>query len=212
MQKFTTVFRAVVMFGAAIMIVKGWQLYGLSADQMKSLTARAVDVAATAWNGPQQPADGRLAADPGETAPPFAPPLAQPIDSAAPIAASTSPIVPPTNKNPADSVAFVPPATVEEDTAATADRMPSIEPLEADRLPFLLTRLEALGGMDPKLVEWGTGGQLYRFCCRAALSETSGVSRHFESVAAEPLTAVEDVVAKIAAWRTAERDQGPFDE
>jgi hypothetical protein len=155
MPTFTTVFRAVVMFGAAIMIVKGWQLYGLSADQMKSLTARAVDVAATAWYGPQQPADGRLAADPGETAPPFVPPLAQRNHSAAP----TSPNVPP-NKKPADSVAFVPSATAEQDMAAAADRRPSIEPLEADRLPVLLTRLEALGGMDPKLVEWGAGGLL----------------------------------------------------
>jgi hypothetical protein len=71
-------------------------------------------------------------------------------------------------------------------------------------MPTLLARLERLGAIEPQLAAWGSGGKLYRFCCRAALAETPQYTRHFESVAAEPLTAVEQVVAKVEAWRVAQ--------
>ena len=70
-----------------------------------------------------------------------------------------------------------------------------------------MTRLKELGGIEPQLVAWGSSGQLYRFRCQATLADTPSFTRHFEAVAAEPPAAVEQVVAKVEAWRTAEQDR-----
>jgi hypothetical protein len=84
---------------------------------------------------------------------------------------------------------------------------PAATPVDIDRLPDLMNRLEQLGGIDPQLVAWGNSGQMYRFCCQATLSDVPNVKRHFESVSAEPLAAVEEVVAKLEQWRTEEQDR-----
>jgi hypothetical protein len=68
-----------------------------------------------------------------------------------------------------------------------------------------MSRLEKLGVAEPKLAAWGTSGDLYRFCCEAKWGNSAAYTRHFESVAAEPVTAVEQVVAEVEAWRTAQR-------
>jgi hypothetical protein len=47
---------------------------------------------------------------------------------------------------------------------------------------------------------------MYRFCCRASWAGTPAFTRHFEAVAAEPLAAVEQVVAKVEDWRAAQSD------
>jgi hypothetical protein len=67
-----------------------------------------------------------------------------------------------------------------------------------------MNHLAELGAVDPQLGTWGSSGQMYRFCCRVALNEAPQVTRHFESIAAEPLAAVEAVVTKVEAWRTAQ--------
>jgi hypothetical protein len=78
---------------------------------------------------------------------------------------------------------------------------------DTSALTMLLTRLAELGGTDPALEPWGNSGNLYRFRCRATLTDSPQVTRHFEAVAAEQLVAVENVVAKIQSWR-AERARG----
>ena len=77
-----------------------------------------------------------------------------------------------------------------------------------DRVKTLMSRLEQLGGADPKLAPWGSSGHLFRCCCQAPLANSPAVMQHFESVAAEPALAVEQVVAKVEAWRTAQRNGG----
>ena len=81
-------------------------------------------------------------------------------------------------------------------------------PLAGDRMPELMTRLQQLGAADTNLAPWGSGGSLYRFSCRAPLANAPAMTQHFESVAAEPMVAVEQVVAKVEAWRVAQRDGG----
>ena len=71
-----------------------------------------------------------------------------------------------------------------------------------------MSRLEQLGGADPKVAPWGSSGHLFRCCCQAPLANSPAVTQHFESVAAEPALAVEQVVAKVEAWRTAQRNGG----
>jgi hypothetical protein len=88
-------------------------------------------------------------------------------------------------------------------TTAAKENLPA--PQDGDRLPKLLARLEQLGGIDPQLAAWGSSGQLYRFRCRATLADAPNYTRHFEAVAPEPLVAVENVIAKVEAWRTAHR-------
>jgi hypothetical protein len=70
-------------------------------------------------------------------------------------------------------------------------------------MPLLMNRLAELGAEEPHLTKWGSSGQLYRFCCRASVDTAPTITRHFEAVAAEPLAAVENVIAKVEAWRTA---------
>src|SRR6185369_4765830 len=77
-----------------------------------------------------------------------------------------------------------------------------------DRVKTLMSRLQQLGGSDPKVAAWGSGGHLYRCCCQAPLANSPAVTQHFESVATEPALAVEQVVAKVEAWRTAQRNGG----
>jgi hypothetical protein len=87
--------------------------------------------------------------------------------------------------------------------------MPAALPTDSDRMSVLQGRLKQLGVVDSKLAQWGSGGQLYRFSCRANLANAANLERHFESVAAEPVTAVEEVLAKVESWRTAEQSGSP---
>jgi hypothetical protein len=194
----TTVYRAIVMLAAAGIVVKGWQLYGPSAAQTKSAALRVVALAHAALQESVPPA-GTIAAPvagPHEAAPvDLAPQTGVSIPTPLSPAPAGLPIAPPTFSPP-------PPLT-EVPTAAANENVPAST--EADRLPALLARLEELGGIDPQLVAWGSSGKLYRFCCRAALAETPTYTRHFEAVAQEPLAAVENVLAKVEAWRTDQR-------
>jgi hypothetical protein len=89
--------------------------------------------------------------------------------------------------------------------APPADNTSQASPSNADRLPALLSRLEKFGVSDRKLTTWGSSGHLYRFCCSAPLGDSPAITQHFESVAADQEVAVEQVLAKVEAWRTAQR-------
>ena len=109
-----------------------------------------------------------------------------------------------------------PPAVAIPSTSAPATQAP-ITPLTEtapatgtndDRVKTLLSRLEQLGGSRSEGGPWGSGGHLFRCCCQAPLGNSPAVTQHFESVAAEPALAVEQVLAKVEAWRTAQRIGG----
>lgn len=190
MPSFTTIYRAFVMIAAGAIAVKGWQLYGPTTEQVKSFGVRAVEVAQTAWTNLQPN-------EPEPTAPPDDPRLA---------AASVAAPAPATVAEPAPL--FVTAQDSLEPIAAevaTEDPVPA-SPAGADGLPLLYSRLEELGASDPQLGPWGSSGQLYRFCCRAALGDTPTFARHFEAVADEPVAAVKQVVAKVEAWRSVQGD------
>lgn len=75
-------------------------------------------------------------------------------------------------------------------------------------MPQLMSKLQQLGAADTNLAPWGNDGHMYRFTCKAPLANAPAMTQHFESVAAEPTLAVEQVVAKVEAWRVAQRDGG----
>lgn len=203
MPSFSTISRAIIMLVVGAIVIKGWMFYGPPAEQVKSAVVSAVEMAESAWNG--QPSAGDTAhasADSGGKAPPFpqmAPSAA--VETPQPSSATLT-----QNNNSGQSTEAIPIVsmpTSQPSAPALVEPPASAAGAKNDPVPALLSRLEKLGGAEPQLATWGTSGHLYRFCCQAALADSPACTRHFESVAAEPALAVEQVVAKVEAWRTA---------
>ncbi|MEX2308163.1 MAG: hypothetical protein WD738_11250 [Pirellulales bacterium] len=203
MPSFTTIYRAIVMVAAGVIVVKGWQLYGPTTEQLKSAGVRTIELASAVWNQTQPAEASGSAADPRLTAP------AKPAAATAPTGViEPAPLMSPAAGNVdnlpggASGLATTEPRVDElvKATSAAAD-----DAGVSDRLSPLYSRLKELGASDPQLGPWGSSGEMYRFCCRAALADTPAFTRHFEAVAAEPVGAVEQVVAKVEAWRATQR-------
>ena len=216
-----TFFRAIVMMVVLAAAWKGWQLYGPPTELLKSMAARVVAMADRALDGATDsdgatldPDDPRTAAPAAAASLPAAPSLASATGAVEPFA--TAPASPPllptttTETSPGSSAISAATASVSEDTkpaspfdsaapGSAADVRESESQLEA-----ILARLEELGIRDHQLESWGAAGELYRFSCRAPWGEAASFTRHFESVADQPLAAVEAVAAKVDAWRIAE--------
>jgi hypothetical protein len=197
MPSLATVYRAIVMVAAGVIVVKGWQHYGPTPEQVKTIGGRAVELAEIAWNKVQPNAAEPAASDDPRLAV-AAPPAAQPAATNPPAA-----IIPATAIEPAPLLA-APSGNLE--TVATGGDASSPAQQTADRLPALYSRLKELGATDLTLSPWGSGGQLYRFHCRAALGDSPQFARHFEAVASEPRAAVAWTVAKVEAWRATQHD------
>jgi hypothetical protein len=199
MPKFTTIFRTVVMVFAAVIAFEGWQRYGPSQAHVKSLTTRALEIAHDALNKPELRSEETPGLVPGtlDVTPTF---LTAPPPAAIIVPSGTA------NEIPAAPEIFAP-AALAQSSGATSIEPSNATTADTDPLPALMSRLEELGGVEPQLVSWGSSGQLYRFCCQAALEDAPNFKRHFESIAAEPAVAVEQVVAKVEAWREAQQDR-----
>lgn len=193
MPSLTTLYRAIVMVVAGVIVVKAWQLVGPTNEQVKSATVRAVELASLAWDSvqpsPQAPSnpDPRLAAVPRASEPATA-------------HVEPAPLFEP-DQNEANSIDS-------GELAAAAVEPSETAPASADPLSPLYSRLESLGVTEPQLAPWGANGQLYRFCCRAAWADTPSFTRHFEAVAEQPVAAVEQVVAKVEDWRRSQHQGG----
>jgi hypothetical protein len=202
MPSFTTVYRAVVMFAVGAIVVTTWQHFGPSAEQVKSAVVSGIDMAETAWKNWQTPSKEERSKDP--------PMGSAPLFTQTPPAAATDPTPPPlATLNPANATGAPMNTTASRAIPANQEAVAPLNEKTAQppgasdrRMSGLLSRLEQLGGAEPKLAPWGSSGHLYRFCCRAALADSPTYSRHFESVAEEPSQAVERVVAQVEAWRT----------
>ena len=204
MPPLTTIYRAGVMLAVGAIAFKGWQLFGPPTEKVKSIAVNAVDMAQSAWKSFQTPDKAATPpTQPRAGTPPFAQTLQPPaanIAIAPPALSAQTLTSSPTGTIPSTSApATQPPITPLAETAPATG-------LKGDRVQALLSRLEQLGGADPKLAPWGSSGHLFRCCCQAPLANSPAVMQHFESVAAEPSLAVEQVVAQVEAWRTAQRD------
>ncbi len=199
MSSLRTVFRAVIMLSVLAVVVKGWMLYGPSREQVSSLGVRAIELGDSLLGRFRDPEP--TAADPQLEPPPF---VATPVVPGSPAQRLPAPISPPVGEVQLASAAE--PAVP---AFAQSPAPPAAQPAAADTpIEAALAQLEQLGAGQHQLQPWGSGGQLYRFCCSAAWGDAPGYSRHFEAVAAEPLTAVEQVVNQVAAWRAAEQGGG----
>jgi hypothetical protein len=198
MPNFKTLLRAAVMLVAAILIVKGWQFYGPTTQQLKSWTARIAERVHVALSEQPQlaPAASEAAgnSDTLRSLPATLPTLVAPTPSR--FESTEFPVVPPIASSS---------ATVTGAAATQLDPAADAGSVDSNRMPMLLARLERLGAVDPQLAAWGSSGNLYRFCCRAVPAGSPRYARHFEAVAEKPLAAVEQVVSKVEAWRTEQR-------
>jgi len=220
MAAFRTFFRTVVMLATLGIVAKLWYLYGPNVDEMKTIGIRVVEVTSEAWSDYwQKPRANALADDPrlpnvGSVPAPFVPsgvPM-EPIQQAPMQLNGTSSagtvqlaggmpaeIVPLTQSAP--SSAWPPDSTPEP------QRLPPDESANAagPQLAATLNRLVALGMRDQQLTAWGGRGEMTRFSCTMPWANSPMFSRHFEAVAATPLSAVEQVAAEIDAWQRGQR-------
>jgi hypothetical protein len=194
MPSFTTVYRAAVMIVAGVIVVKGWQVYGPSTEQMKSFGLGTLEMAQAALNSAQ---GGKVQTGGAATDPRLAAPAPAAVIPAAALEPAPLLTTPSDERAPARADKTLP------SIGAFENPLPQPEPVsgEAVGLPQMYARLEELGASNPQLTPWGKSGQLYRFHCRAALHDAPTCVRHFEAVAVEPVAAVEQVVAKVKAWR-----------
>src|SRR5687768_9963174 len=175
MTRLTTVFLLIVMMVAAVIAVEGWQHYGPAMAQIKSLAARALEVAHESLNGTEQTggATSGIVQNLPNDGSGFLTTTAPATAVAPPVAATT--------EFPAAPAIFEP-ATPVEAIGTTSAEIPATTNPDTNRLPALMSRLEELGGVEPQLVTWGSSGELYRFRCQAALDDAPNLKRHFESV------------------------------
>jgi hypothetical protein len=210
MPSMQTIFRAVVMVVVGAVVVKGWQLYGPTNEQVKKTFVQGKEMVNSFIDSHQQDS-GNVMTDP-RLAPPrpgmgnsgsapvaMASPLAAPTPMAqteAPKLLPESVVAPPMQAAPAPITPAATATPFDKSTQATDS---------TDRVSELISHLRQLGAAETNLTPWG-GGKLYRFSCRAPLASAPAMTQHFESVAAEPEKAVAEVVAKVEAWRVAQRD------
>lgn len=198
MSMMTTVYRAVVMIATGVIVVKGWQLYGPTGAQVKTFATSALEKAQAAWHDQMASAPATPPVAPQTVILPNDAPPAQPTTlPAAPLATEAPQLAPLVNAGP---------DTLYGMNGATVFTPAPLSGAQNQDIAALLTRLQQIGGADAQVSPWGSGGDLYRCCCRAKLEDTSMMVRHFEAVAAEPTAAVEQVVAKVEAWRTEQQN------
>lgn len=213
MPSFQTLFRAVVMVAVVVAGVKGWKAYGPTNEQVQRAYNQLRDVVQAALPS-NEPTNSTAAADPRHApaavvaSPPLAPrpggtqsqllppaaPMSAPADAPKLLSSSE-----PASAGVASSPFSSPGASFTKD---------SIGQNSNDvRVAELVAKLQRMGAENTSLAPWGGGG-LYRFSCSAPLANAPMMTQHFESVAAEPAAAVEQVVAKVEAWQVAQRDGG----
>ncbi len=71
----------------------------------------------------------------------------------------------------------------------------------AGELSRRFERLRELGANYYLLETWGEDSGLFRFHCKMAVGGEHRQSRHFEATAADPLVAVDTVLAQVESWR-----------
>ena len=91
---------------------------------------------------------------------------------------------------------------VPQTTILPSEALPS-EGLQAEMEP-LLARLRSLGAVEYVLENWGTGG-FFRFHCAMPVARNDNLTRQFEAIASDELSAIRQVVEEVVASRSRSR-------
>jgi hypothetical protein len=199
-----TLFRAVVLVVVGVVAVKAWRSFGPTNEQVKSTVTQVVETVQSMIQNWRQP-NANTPPDPRAGAPPIAQaPSPAPLSS--PAAKADAPQLLPQSAPPALPASV--PLVASNEPAASSEKWPNDSVTGDDRTQQLVSRLQQLGAADTKLAPWGSGGNLYRFTCRAPLASAPAMTQHFESIASDPAAAVQDVLTKVESWQVAQRDSG----
>jgi hypothetical protein len=201
MQTLKSIYRIVVMGTTLAIIVMGWRLYGPTAAQSKTMALQGIEWVQSALR-PNDASNGDAAVSSTANLQPVAPantPAAASQTSVPPLLFSAEPNVFPRQTENSLAVA------ASSDEINPAGHVASTDaPLggEGDmQIKTMLSRLVELNVNEPTVVPWGANGEFYRCSCRATWANSPQLGRHFESVAAEPAKAIEQVVAQVSRWR-----------
>jgi hypothetical protein len=208
METIRSLYRFTVMAATLAIGVMAWRLYGPPASECRRIAARGIEIARSWWSDAPIPASGRANASPR-----LLPMEPRPAIAGAPLTApplvAESPNLPPRRPEAVSGLTSGAVSPVADANAAVA---PAVElaagstsadsAKHGDRLTELFAQLAELDVQEPQLSAWGKGGRFYRFCCRASLQQSPDFTRHFESIADDPHTAVEEVLAEVSAWRS----------
>lgn len=217
MTTLQTFFRAVVMLATLGIVAKAWMLYGPSIEEMQSIGQRVSEVADEWLNKPHQ---GDAAA-----------PAATPDPRLAPVPALTTtlppaPVSPPQPVQLASAASSVPEfaqqavalAPEESTPVAPPTRLIPVAPEQAPaelpgggdaRLEAASAQLVRFGVRDYQVEPWGNDGRWYRCSCDAPWANAPNYSRHFEAVAQDATTAVEQVAAAVGEWHQTQSAANP---
>lgn len=217
MTTLQTFFRAVVMLATLGIVAKAWMLYGPSIEEMQSIGQRVSEVADEWLNKPHQ--DDAAA------------PAATPDPRLAPVPALTTtlppaPVSPPQPVQLASAASSVPEfaqqavalAPEESTPVAPPTRLIPVAPEQAPaelpgggdaRLEAASAQLVRFGVRDYQVEPWGNDGRWYRCSCDAPWANAPNYSRHFEAVAQDATTAVEQVAAAVGEWHQTQSAANP---
>ena len=65
----------------------------------------------------------------------------------------------------------------------------------------LALHLKMLGATYYRLEKWGNRGELFRFSCFVAPSESYSYEKHFQAIGADAVTVMQSVIAEIEQWK-----------
>jgi hypothetical protein len=175
MNTYLAVTRTIIMLGTLLVGAMAWKVYGPPPEQLAPIVNRVVELASQTFG--HEDDESKAFAVPTESlalteAPTF------PMPSSAPLRLDPE-VAPAAYSQGAKANVSAPAASTDE----------------------LLERLRLLGAVDAELKPWGGSGQTYRCVCRVASSENPTLERHFDAIAADAQSAVEQVESEIERWR-----------
>jgi len=216
-----TAFRAIVMLAVLVGLPAAWVYYGPLPPSAMGVIQRTVATAKQSLGWKDQGSPTRWTVETPKTAPRFDASVVQATRSTAQTTqlmaqatrhfqqqtASQGPVVP-TQPMMRDSQFTLASATVPAAKPAAPMQAPMQAPMKIDaelarQLEPHLSLLRSLDATEYTLENWGGEGKLYRFRCAITLGESDDHTRQFESVHADPLRAVHQVVGEVTSWQNA---------
>jgi hypothetical protein len=176
MNSYFAITRTIIMFGTIMVGAMAWKVYGPPPEQLAPIVDRVAELAAQAVGREQANPSLSGTHPPRQAASPSLLPLPAPSGASLRVDREVAP-------------------------ATVANQAPPYAQPQSARIDELLAPLRSLGVVDAELKPWGATGQTYRCACRVASAENPTLERHFDAVAADAQSAVEQVVGEIEQWR-----------
>lgn len=192
--------RAVVMLVTLVGLPAAWIYYGPLPPGPQRVVDRFVEVARDAFGWKQEPKSS--VPETQTAAPRFE--SADDRDSVPRLLDSTVTPTAPAASNPRVSLVSAQTPVENFPLFPLAENEPPDTPGDlAQQLEPHFTLLRSLGASDYKLEKWGDAGREYRFVCSVPLGADAALERNFQTIDADPVAAVRQVVGEVTSWQNA---------